>query len=70
MAMRKQLAVGSIWTAGVRAGVSLLGLANTVLLARLLTPADFGLVAVAAVIAAVLPIAVIAFRLGAGRQIA
>lgn len=54
MAMRKQLAVGSIWTAGVRAGVSLLGLANTVILARLLTPADFGLVAVAAVIFAII----------------
>lgn len=50
MAMRKQLAVGSIWTAGVRAGVSLMGLANTVILARLLVPEDFGLVAVAAVI--------------------
>lgn len=50
MAMRRQLAVGSIWTAGVRAGVSLMGLANTIILARLLTPGDFGLVAVAAVI--------------------
>ena len=48
MAMRRQLAVGSIWTAGVRAGVSLMGLANTIILARLLTPGDFGLVAVAA----------------------
>nr|WP_070960544.1 lipopolysaccharide biosynthesis protein [Hyphomonas sp. Mor2] len=54
MAMRKQLAVGSIWTAGVRAGVSLMGLANTVILARLLTPEDFGLVAVAAVIYAII----------------
>jgi O-antigen/teichoic acid export membrane protein len=50
MAMRRQLAVGSVWTAGVRAGVSLMGLANTIILARLLTPEDFGLVAVAAVI--------------------
>lgn len=54
MAMRKQLAVGSIWTAGVRAGVSLMGLANTVFLARLLTPEDFGLVAVATVIYAII----------------
>lgn len=54
MAMRKQLAVGSIWTAGVRAGVSLMGLANTVILARLLVPEDFGLVAVAAVIFAII----------------
>ncbi|MCH9751520.1 MAG: lipopolysaccharide biosynthesis protein [Alphaproteobacteria bacterium] len=54
MAMRKQLAVGSIWTAGVRAGVSLMGLANTVILARLLTPEDFGLVAVATVIFAII----------------
>lgn len=54
MAMRKQLAVGSIWTAGVRAGISLMGLANTVILARLLTPEDFGLVAVASVIFAII----------------
>ena len=53
MAMRKQLAVGSLWTAGVRAGISLLGLASTIILARLLTPEDFGLVAVAAVIYAI-----------------
>ena len=53
MEMRKQLAVGSIWTAGVRAGISLMGLANTIILARLLTPEDFGLVAVAAVIFAI-----------------
>jgi len=52
--MRKQLAVGSIWTAGVRAGVSLMGVANTIILARLLTPEDFGLVAVAAVIFAII----------------
>ncbi len=54
MAMRKQLAVGSIWTAGVRAGISLMGLANTVILARLLTPEDFGLVAVASVVFAII----------------
>lgn len=53
MTMRKQLAIGSIWTAGVRAGISVMGLANTVILARLLTPEDFGLVAVAAVFYAI-----------------
>ncbi len=54
MEMRKQLAVGSIWTAGVRASVSLMGLINTIILARLLTPEDFGLVAVATVIFAII----------------
>lgn len=52
--MRKRLAVGSIWTAGVRAAVSLMGLISTVILARLLTPEDFGLVAIAAVIFAII----------------
>lgn len=52
--MRKRLAIGSIWTAGVRAAVSLMGLISTVVLARLLTPEDFGLVAVAAVVFAII----------------
>ena len=53
MEMRKQLAVGSMWTAGSRAGISLMGLVSTIILARLLTPDDFGLVAVAGVIFAI-----------------
>lgn len=51
--MRKHLAVGSLWTAGIRALINLIGVLNTILLARLLTPADFGLVAIATVVFAI-----------------
>lgn len=51
--MRKHLAVGSLWTAGIRTLINLIGILNTILLARLLTPADFGLVAIATVVFAI-----------------
>lgn len=37
----------SLWAAGMRWGIHLLGLVSTAFLARLLTPEDFGLVAMA-----------------------
>src|SRR5215472_7511173 len=41
---------GSMWTLGIRWSIRLTGLVSTVLLARLLTPADYGIVAIAVVI--------------------
>ena len=48
--VRKQLSVGAAWTAGGRIVSNLLGLVSTLALARLLTPADFGLVALATIV--------------------
>jgi len=48
--LRKRLTAGALWTAGGRIAVNLIGLASTLVLARLLTPADFGLVAIATVV--------------------
>ncbi|MBY0564331.1 MAG: lipopolysaccharide biosynthesis protein [Hyphomonadaceae bacterium] len=45
--MGKRLAKGVVWTAGARIAVNIIGLVSTLLMARLLTPADFGLVALA-----------------------
>jgi O-antigen/teichoic acid export membrane protein len=51
--VRRRLTVGAMWTAGGRIVSNLLGLVSTLALARLLTPADFGLVAIATVISAI-----------------
>src|SRR5258708_27023874 len=45
--LRSQMLRGSIWTIGLRWSLRLTGLVSTVLLARLLTPEDFGIVAIA-----------------------
>ena len=50
----KRLTVGAMWTAGGRILTNLLGLVSTLTVARLLTPADFGLVAIATVIYAII----------------
>lgn len=52
--VRKLLAVGAMWTAGGRIIMNLIGLASTLVLARLLTPEDFGLVAIATVVFAII----------------
>ncbi len=52
--VRKRLTLGAIWTAGGRILSNLMGLASTLALARLLTPNDFGLVAIATVIYAII----------------
>jgi lipopolysaccharide exporter len=46
----RSLVRGSAWTVGLRWALRGLGLINTFILARLLTPADFGLVAMAMVV--------------------
>jgi len=52
--VRSRLTRGSAWIAGGRLAVNLLGLISTLLLARWLTPGDFGLVAIAASILAII----------------
>lgn len=44
-----RMLAGSLWGLAIRWGVRLLGFASIVILARLLTPADFGLVAMATI---------------------
>jgi O-antigen/teichoic acid export membrane protein len=48
--VNRSLATGGAWMLGLRWGLRGLGLVNTLVLARLLTPADFGLVAMAMVV--------------------
>ena len=48
--LRARLATGTIWIAAARLSANLLGLTTSLLLARLLVPADFGLVAFGATI--------------------
>jgi len=52
--MRKQLAKGAAWISAARMSVNLLGFISTLVLARLLMPADFGLVALCTTILAIL----------------
>lgn len=52
--MKGKLARGAMWVAAARAIVNLVGLASTLVLARLLLPADFGLVAIAMTIVAII----------------
>lgn len=49
-----KIAVGAFWTVFARISVRLIGLASTIILARLLTPHDFGLVALAMIFVAFL----------------
>ena len=52
-----KVAVGAAWMMGTRWVIRIAGLVSTLVLARLLTPEDFGLVALAASIIAVLDVA-------------
>ena len=52
--MKKRLTRGAVWLAAAGALVNLTAFANTLLLARLLVPADFGLVAIATTITAII----------------
>src|SRR5258708_38810242 len=47
---KRQMLRGSIWAMALRWSVRLTGLISTIVLARLLTPADFGLVTIASLI--------------------
>jgi O-antigen/teichoic acid export membrane protein len=53
----RRIADGAIWMVGFRMADRLLGLVSTLVLARLLTPADFGLVAMATAFIAMLELA-------------
>jgi O-antigen/teichoic acid export membrane protein len=48
--LERHMVRGSIWVIGVRWSLRLMGLVSTVILARLLTPADYGIVSIAAMI--------------------
>ncbi|WP_161790322.1 lipopolysaccharide biosynthesis protein [Inquilinus limosus] len=48
--MKGKLAKGAAWVAASRALINLISFSNTLLLARLLTPADFGIVAIASTV--------------------
>src|SRR5262249_43311926 len=47
--LRHSMARGALWMVGMRWTIRAIGLLNTIILARLLTPADFGIVAMASV---------------------
>ncbi len=53
----RRMAAGAAWMVALRLSMRALGLVSTLLLARLLAPADFGLVALATSIAAILEVA-------------
>lgn len=55
--LARRVAAGAAWMVALRLATRLLGVASMLVLARLLTPADFGLVALATTIAAMLDIA-------------
>src|SRR5262245_16117466 len=48
--LKRNMVRGTMWTTAQRWSARLMGLATTMILARLLTPADFGVVAIALVI--------------------
>lgn len=51
--MKDKLARGALWVVSARVLVGMIGFASTLLLARLLVPADFGLVAIAMTVVAI-----------------
>jgi O-antigen/teichoic acid export membrane protein len=52
--MKKRLILGAAWIGASRVAISLIGFVSTMVLARILTPEDFGLVAIATTVMAVL----------------
>src|SRR5262245_43542050 len=54
MSVKKQIAKGAIWMLAFKLTERLLGLFSTIILARILLPSDFGIVAMAASLVAVL----------------
>ena len=56
MTLRKQIATGAVWLVCGRAVVRTIGLISTLILARLLGPEDFGLIALAMSIVAILDV--------------
>lgn len=53
----RKVAAGAAWMVALRFASRLLGVASMLVLARLLTPEDFGLVALATTVAALIDIA-------------
>lgn len=53
MDMRSRVLRGAAWIAGARIVTNILGLVSTMVLARLLVPDDFGLVALGATLLAI-----------------
>ena len=45
--LKQKVVVGAAWMVGMRAAVNFLGFVSIIILARLLTPDDFGVVALA-----------------------
>jgi len=54
--VNRKMAQGMLWQTGARLAVRGIGLVSTFILARLLTPADFGLVAIAVTAVALLEV--------------
>ena len=54
--LNRRMAAGALWMVGLRFALRGLGLISTLILARLLVPEDFGLVALATTIATLLEI--------------
>jgi PST family polysaccharide transporter len=52
--MKDRLAKGAMWVAGARVLVNVIGFVSTILLARLLLPSDFGIVAIATTVSVLL----------------
>jgi len=48
--LRRRFVLGAAWSTGLRWAVKIIGLVSTAFLARLLTPADFGLLAMAMIV--------------------
>jgi O-antigen/teichoic acid export membrane protein len=56
ISLRRHMVRGSAWSIGLRWSIRLTGLVSTVILARLLTPSDYGIVAIAALIVGTLEV--------------
>ena len=54
--LERQMVRGSIWTIGLRWSLRLAGLVNVIILARILTPDDFGIVAIATMIVGIVEV--------------
>jgi O-antigen/teichoic acid export membrane protein len=54
--IQREILVGTAWVAAARWGIRGLGVVSTIILARLLVPADFGLVALATIVAGMVAI--------------
>src|SRR5262245_42149573 len=63
--LQRHMIRGAIWTVGLRWSLRLAGLVNIVILARLLTPGDFGIVSIATMIVAMVEVLALTGQSGA-----